>query len=291
MYDWSNLEYHWHLLANCTQQGVGKHAIIIIMPWYIRLGCRHSSSSVTWHKSCRAFIYPLKWLLTLLSSTHCNFRWKISAYPRIMEIPRQWPPPTHLHRHLQLLEEMQSQNRKEQKREKNQQVWWLFSLSTIWGGQECKVEDRLSSPKWYPPPLDPTPLLPYCFIQFRIEQFKCISGAYDLDINRYVQFCNSGSGQGHPTTRSATDPPLLKVPFCRTEAFKSSFFNRIVSLWNQLPPNTSGLLFLFLFLKLMRFFFLNQNLILILKPTVLTHGFCLAWTEFSKRLCDHSFCT
>ena len=57
--------------------------------------------------------------------------------------------------------------------------------------------------------------------------FKCISGAYDLDINRYVKFCNSGSGQGHPTTRSATDPLLLKVPFCRTEAFKSSFFNRI----------------------------------------------------------------
>ena len=41
--------------------------------------------------------------------------------------------------------------------------------------------------------------------------FKCISGAYDLDLNRYVKFCNSGSGQGHPTTRSATDPLLLKV--------------------------------------------------------------------------------
>ena len=87
--------------------------------------------------------------------------------------------------------------------------------------------------------------------------FKCISGAYDLDINRYVKFCNSGSGQGHPTTRSATDP-LLKVPFCRTEAFKSSFFNRIVSLWNQLPP-ILGLLFLFLFLKLMRFFFFKSK--------------------------------
>ena len=68
--------------------------------------------------------------------------------------------------------------------------------------------------------------------------FKCISGAYDLDINRYVKFCNSGSGQGHPTTRSATDSLLLKVPFCRTEAFKSSFCNRMVSLWNQLPSNT-----------------------------------------------------
>ena len=68
--------------------------------------------------------------------------------------------------------------------------------------------------------------------------FKCITGVYDLDINKYVKFCNSGSGQGHPTTRSSTDPFLLKVHFCRTEAFKSSFFNRIlvVSLWNQLPP-------------------------------------------------------
>ena len=104
--------------------------------------------------------------------------------------------------------------------------------------------------------------------------FKCITGAYDLDIDKYVKFCNSGSGQGHPTTRSSTDPLLLKVPFCRTEAFKSSFFNRIVSLWNQLPPNTrSSVSFLFLFLKLMQFFFLNQNLILILKPTVLAHGF------------------
>ena len=68
--------------------------------------------------------------------------------------------------------------------------------------------------------------------------FKCITGPYDLDINGHVKFCNSGFGQGHPTTRSSTDPLLLKVPFCRTEAFKSSFFNRIVSLWNQLPPNT-----------------------------------------------------
>ena len=68
--------------------------------------------------------------------------------------------------------------------------------------------------------------------------FKCITGVYDLDINKYVKFCNSGSGQGHPTTKSSTDPLLLKVPFGRTEAFKSSFFNRIVSSWNQLPPNT-----------------------------------------------------
>ena len=66
-------------------------------------------------------------------------------------------------------------------------------------------------------------------LTLRMEQldlslfFKCITGAYDLDINRYVKFCNPGSGQRHPTTRLSTDSLLLKVLLCRTDSFKSSF--------------------------------------------------------------------
>ena len=63
--------------------------------------------------------------------------------------------------------------------------------------------------------------------------FKCISGAYDLDIHKYVRFYKAE--RALPTTRSSSDPLLLKVPFCKTESFKSSFFNRIVPLWNKLP--------------------------------------------------------
>ena len=72
---------------------------------------------------------------------------------------------------------------------------------------------------------------------------------------------------------SVVDYCVLKVPFCRTEAFKSSFFNRIVSLWNQLPPDTKSSVSFSIFKTNAVLFFLNQNLILILKPTVLAHGF------------------
>ena len=39
-------------------------------------------------------------------------------------------------------------------------------------------------------------------------------------------------------TRSSTDEGFLtKVPFCKTEPFRKSYFNRIIYLWNSLPQN------------------------------------------------------
>ena len=36
-------------------------------------------------------------------------------------------------------------------------------------------------------------------------------------------------------SRSSTDKTRLCVPHCRTEAGKQVYFNRIVSLWNNVP--------------------------------------------------------
>ena len=68
--------------------------------------------------------------------------------------------------------------------------------------------------------------------------FRCKSGHYDLDINKFVEFRGVHNRQDHPTTRSSSDLFRLKSHFCRTEAHKVTHFNRIVSLWNQLPSET-----------------------------------------------------
>ena len=57
--------------------------------------------------------------------------------------------------------------------------------------------------------------------------FKALHGHYDLNVFDYVP-CAS-----HARTRNCVNPSLmLKVPSCKTSTFQSSFFNRIVPLWN-----------------------------------------------------------
>ena len=57
--------------------------------------------------------------------------------------------------------------------------------------------------------------------------FKAMYGYYDLNIYDYVSFVS------HSRTRNCVNPSLmLKVPSCKTSTFQSSFFNRIVPLWN-----------------------------------------------------------
>ncbi len=57
--------------------------------------------------------------------------------------------------------------------------------------------------------------------------FKSLNGYYDINISNFVSFVN------HNRTRSCGNPSLmLRVPSCKTSAFQSSFFNRIVPLWN-----------------------------------------------------------
>ena len=58
--------------------------------------------------------------------------------------------------------------------------------------------------------------------------FKLLNGFYDLNISNFVSFVS------HNRTRNCENPSLvLKVPSCKTSAFQSSFFNRIVPLWNR----------------------------------------------------------
>ena len=57
--------------------------------------------------------------------------------------------------------------------------------------------------------------------------YKLVNGFYDLDILNYVSFVS------HGRTRNCGIPSLvLNTPSCRTNSFQSSFFNRIVPLWN-----------------------------------------------------------
>ena len=57
--------------------------------------------------------------------------------------------------------------------------------------------------------------------------FKALIGHYDLNVFDYV------SSVSHARTRNCVNPSLMiKVPSCKTSTFQSSFFNRIVLLWN-----------------------------------------------------------
>ena len=67
--------------------------------------------------------------------------------------------------------------------------------------------------------------------------WKCLNGKYEVNIIKYVFFSNSIDR----STRSSTDEGfLIKVPFCKTERFRKSYFNRIVYLWSSLPQNVRG---------------------------------------------------
>ena len=64
--------------------------------------------------------------------------------------------------------------------------------------------------------------------------WKCLNGKYEVDSSKYVFFSDSIDR----CTRSSTDEGfLMKVPFCKTERFRKSYFNHIVYLWNSLPQN------------------------------------------------------
>lgn len=74
-------------------------------------------------------------------------------------------------------------------------------------------------------------LLPLAFdreIKDLTFMFKTLHGFYDLDVFDFVSFVN------HSRTRNCNNPSLvLKVPSCKSSTFQSSFFNRIVPLWNH----------------------------------------------------------
>ena len=56
--------------------------------------------------------------------------------------------------------------------------------------------------------------------------YKALHGHIGIDISNFVSFVNNGR------TRSS-NLRTLKTPYCRTSTFQSSYFNRIVKLWNK----------------------------------------------------------
>ena len=83
-------------------------------------------------------------------------------------------------------------------------------------------------------------LLPLCYereITDLVFFFKALYGSTDLDAKTFVSFTNNSH------TRLCQNPSLtLKVPLCKSNTFKASYFNRIVKLWNYackvLPPTS-----------------------------------------------------
>ena len=75
-------------------------------------------------------------------------------------------------------------------------------------------------------------LLPLCYereISDLVFFFKALHGLTDLDINTFVSFSNNGR------TRLCQNPLLtLKVPLCKSNIFKASYFNRIINKWNYI---------------------------------------------------------
>ena len=73
-------------------------------------------------------------------------------------------------------------------------------------------------------------LIPLCYdreIKDLVLFYKALYGYIELDISKFVSFVPNGrTRSSHVTT--------LKTPFCRTSTFQSSYFNRIVKLWNNL---------------------------------------------------------
>ena len=67
--------------------------------------------------------------------------------------------------------------------------------------------------------------------------FKALHGHIDFDVHRFVSFTYNGR------TRLSRNPSLtLKVLLCKSKAFQSSYFNRLVNLWNhvcKILPSTT----------------------------------------------------
>jgi hypothetical protein len=61
--------------------------------------------------------------------------------------------------------------------------------------------------------------------------YKCLNGLNHVDVTYFVRFTSDST----VITRNSRDPNLLKVPLCRTNIYKNSYFNRISYSWNTLP--------------------------------------------------------
>ena len=131
----------------------------------------------------------------------------------------------------------------------------LCYASEVWSPHTVKLKSRVESVQrrataWilqskhgeitYQQRLMNLNLLPLCYereISDLVFFFKALFGNTDLDVNTFVSFSNNN------LTRLCQNPSLnLKVPLCKSNTFKASYFNRLVKIWNYtckiLPPTT-----------------------------------------------------
>ena len=57
--------------------------------------------------------------------------------------------------------------------------------------------------------------------------YKAVNGYIDIDVSNFVNFVN------HGRTRRALRSKYLETPLCKTCTYSSSYFNRVIKLWNS----------------------------------------------------------
>ena len=106
------------------------------------------------------------------------------------------------------------------------------NLMKIAGVQRVATRFILRSDIGYRDRLSACGLMPLFLRQEMLDLsflFKCRQRFYSLDLS---EFCS----EYYPIrrTRRASTGPFYNLPFCKTETFANSYFNRIVPLWNNL---------------------------------------------------------
>ncbi len=74
-------------------------------------------------------------------------------------------------------------------------------------------------------------LLPLCYdreIKDLTFFYKALYGYIDVNVNEYISFI------GHGRTRHSQIPLVMKAPRCKTSTYQTSYYNRIVKLWNTI---------------------------------------------------------
>ena len=82
--------------------------------------------------------------------------------------------------------------------------------------------------------------------------YKCKSGGYDININQYTSQPPSRS------TRSSSSDQL-RPNLCKTTSFRSSYFNRVIIFWNNLPSCVKSLSFYAMFKAKLYNHYLNNS--------------------------------
>ena len=64
--------------------------------------------------------------------------------------------------------------------------------------------------------------------------FKALFGFVNVDLCNFVLFVNHGR-----TRLSCSSEKILQTPLCKTTTFQSSYYNRIVKIWNTVTQEVS----------------------------------------------------